>query len=103
VYRATPEKGMKGGAFLFSCTPAEFSLEYLRDTYGGGTYRIHIRQGARLVGNRIVTIEEPRKSSLPPGSAPSHDMHKMLETMQAGFQSLGQLIVQAATANRTKN
>lgn len=100
VYRATPEKGMKGGAFLFSCSPAEFSLEYLRDSYGGGTYRIHIRQGARLVGNRIVTIEEPRKPSLAmmPPQSPSLDLGKMIDAMQAGFNGLGQMILNANKA-----
>lgn len=100
VYRASPEKGNKGGAFLFSCTPSEFSLEFLRDTYGGGNYRIHIRQGARLVGNRIVTIEEPRRATLPAQVSQSPDFGKLIDAMQTGFNQLGALIAQANQSQR---
>jgi hypothetical protein len=54
--------------YLFSCTIDQFDfdslLEYLRDHYGGGTYRlIGSRSGtAGVAFNRLVEIESPMKS-----------------------------------------
>ena len=103
VYRATPEKGLKGGAFLYSCTATEFSLETLRDAYGGGSYRVHIKKHGKIVtgGNRLVIIEEPKHSGIPftpPTIAASQNQNnestRLIEIMQAGFNQLGQILSQ---------
>jgi hypothetical protein len=103
VYRASSEKGLKGGAWLTSCAASEFSLEMLRDNYGGGTYRIHIKKDGRIVkgGNRLITIEEAKKpvaTFVPQQPAP--DFMKFAEVMQSGFSRLGELIVQMNQAPR---
>lgn len=61
-------KGATRTIYLFSCTIDQFDfdslLEYLRDHYGGGTYRlIGSRSGtAGVAFNRLVEIEAPMKS-----------------------------------------
>lgn len=98
VYRALQSKGMKGGAYLFSCHPAEFSLDKLRDAYGGGDYRVHVRSNGRLVANQLVSIEEAKKPQpdiIMPARTDSSDVTKLGELMMQGFQQLGQLVAQS--------
>ncbi len=98
VYRQD-EKNPHKGAFLFTCAPGDFSLETLRDSYGGGRYRVHARANGRVVTNRVIQIEEPKRGI--PGamvmqnqSSPVADLGKLIEAMQVGFTNLGQLIMQ---------
>ncbi len=100
VYRASAAKGNKGGAFLFSCAPEEFTLESIRDNYGGGDYRVHVRANGGIVANRLVSIEEPKRPMFPvaaqqPTTANNDALEKMMAAMVQGFQGLGQLIVQS--------
>ncbi len=100
VYRQD-EKNPHKGAFLFTCAPGDFSLETIRDSYGGGRYRVHARASGKVVTNRVIQIEEPKRgipgATMQNQSAPSVDLAKMIEAMQAGFNGLGQLIMQKQT------
>lgn len=58
VYRQGKGKNL---AFLFRTSPDEMSggelMEKVRDNYGTGTYRVHIRKGTRIVHNRPFEVE----------------------------------------------
>jgi len=60
VYRVDPKT--RKNEYIAACTPDEFSLEGLRDDWGGGEYRIYGRNanGAFLI-NRTVRIAPPIK------------------------------------------
>lgn len=51
--------------FLFTGSVDEYTLgelqEKLRDEYGGGDFRIHIRNSKGLVSNKGISVEAPRK------------------------------------------
>lgn len=99
VYRATAERGLKGGAFLYSCLPADFSREELLRNYGAGQYRVHVRSAGRILRNVLITLEEARNSdggSLVKSQSVGELTHisKLIEAMQTGFGQLSQLIVQ---------
>lgn len=63
VYRAGG-KGYHGKqSYLFTCHPDEFSLDKLRDEYGGGEFRVHVRANGQLKMNRAVSVEPPKKQA----------------------------------------
>jgi len=106
VYRAEALKGFKGGAFLFSCLPDEFTLEKLRDEYGGGAYRIHVRANGGIVANRLVSVEEPKRPKTEIPTSPPADVTTpitaMTQAMIAGFENLGKLIVAAQPQQQSR-
>jgi len=59
VYRQID--GANNIAFLFKTTPTEMRggeiMEKLRDTYGSGDYRVHVRESNRIVGNKGFSVE----------------------------------------------
>lgn len=101
IYRTIPGRDGRGGEYVDTVHPSMFSLSWLRDTYGPGTYRVHVRSGGKLIGNRAVKIAEPR------GLAPVHGMptvpiqagadklEKLVETMNSGFQHISTILAQA--------
>ena len=62
VYRQGEGKNI---SFLFRTSPDEMSggeiMERCRDNYGTGDYRIHIRQGPRIVHNRGFSVEAKKE------------------------------------------
>lgn len=51
---------------VMKCAPDEYStiddlLLHLRDTYGGGDYRVHVRQNGLLKANSLISVAEPLK------------------------------------------
>lgn len=54
--------------YLFECAPEEFSFDKLRDEYGGGDFRIHVRRpGVRgLLANRLISIKRTKKPEMGP-------------------------------------
>jgi hypothetical protein len=99
VYRADAIKGNRGGAFLFTCSPDEFTLEKLRDEYGGGNYRVHVRANGGIVANKLVAVEEPKNKPQAPVAQIAADVMQpitaMTQAMISGFENLGKLIVAA--------
>ena len=70
VYRE-PRNGQRRLTHLFSCAPGEYTLGGLlgriRDEFGGGEYRIHVRKDEKFLLNRGISIEAPKQpASLPP-------------------------------------
>jgi hypothetical protein len=103
VYRAEASKGFKGGPFLYSTHPDNFSLETLRDEFGSGNYSLHFKRNNKWIRRLVVSVEaKPKPSSGIPGqTAPSFNVSqpdaitKLAESMVTGFRELGQLIVQS--------
>lgn len=64
IYRAHKMDG-RGGSYLFTLPADEVDLtqiqDMLRDEYGGGQFRIQVRRDGRLLANRALTVESPRK------------------------------------------
>lgn len=68
LYRQTVLGGKASMPFLDSFPVDKFSFsqlqKYIKDTYGGGEYRIHIRANGKLVVNRLMEIEAPTVKEL---------------------------------------
>lgn len=84
VYRIDRAGGLE---YVATLTPDEVQgeaslLEAIRRDYGGGSYRIHVRDAAGLIANRRVSIAE-RKAPDPSGAG--HQMVAVMERMQAQF------------------
>lgn len=74
VYRATP--GKRGNdAYLFECLPSEFSLDFLRDNYGGGHFRVQIRVRGRIYRQNVISIEAPKTPTLPAVVSPAPQLN----------------------------
>lgn len=62
VYRVRAGKKL---SFVFSCSPSDYTLgelmEKLRDEFDGGEFRVHIRDRKRLLANRAVAVEPPKR------------------------------------------
>lgn len=97
IYKSGNGKDARGGEFVDTVHPSEFSLQWLRDTYGGGTYRVHIRSNGRLLGNRLVKIAESLKK---PEIVQDSGIKDLAETMQRGFMQLGELLVKSMEMGR---
>lgn len=73
VYRQGEGKSI---SFLFRTSPDEMSggeiMERCRDNYGTGDYRVHIRQGPRIVHNRPFSVEAKREPDPALSSAPGN-------------------------------
>ena len=91
VYKA--QKGSRDMAYVGSYEAADFSLDSLKLEYGGGSYRIHVRRDGQLVANRLLTIAELRNPMIPP-PAPQVNPADLIATMQQGFATLGQSLLQ---------
>lgn len=65
IYRDV--KGRATGAYLFRCTPGEFSvsdvMDKLRDEYGGGSFRVGVWANGQRLKNTLIEVEPPIKSS----------------------------------------
>lgn len=75
VYRA--ERGQKQ-AYVYQCSPDEFSLDVLRDKYNGGTFRLYISKNGALWRNMVVVVE-PKHAADP---TPPTDAALMMARMQ---------------------
>jgi hypothetical protein len=83
VYKILDEKDKRAGSFLFRDNPVDFNrdgMERIRDGYGGGMYRVHIKniQG-RMISNQCVTIADPPKKPEVPKN--EIDIVTMVNTM----------------------
>lgn len=58
VYRVVRNKPL---AYVYECSPETFSMDSLRDDYGGGEFRVYIHRGGELIKNVRVMVEPPRK------------------------------------------
>lgn len=105
VYLVEPGKG---NSFVGTFDPVSFSIEAIQQTYGAGEYKIHVRRDGRLVANRTIRIAQPKTAQIPAMSplTGKDDINKLAETMNAGFQSMANMLaqaVQSVAANQPKS
>jgi hypothetical protein len=55
--------------YLFKCAPEAFSLDDLRDKYGGGRFRLFITRNGTLYRNRVVIVEPPMQREAMPAAS----------------------------------
>jgi hypothetical protein len=101
IYRQGEGKNL---SFLFRTNPDEMSggeiMERCRDNYGTGDYRVHIRDGARIVKNAPFSVEAKKEPDAAT-AAVNNDLQMM--TMMQGFmtaqnQQFGQVMTAFAEA-----
>lgn len=113
VYRDV--KGSARGAYLFRCTPSEFSLadvmDKLRDEYDGGNFRVVVYANGQRCKNELVQVEGPKKSAFdfmnkgqPPAPAiPQNDLASALlqiqESMRAQSDSMRDMMLSQQQEN----
>jgi hypothetical protein len=88
VYRNAKDRGSRD-SYIFTCTPAEFSIDTLRNTYGGGEFRIRVIQQGRILKNQVVAVE-PKPIETAPD--PQAGMNQMMTVMMAGFKQMTEAI-----------
>jgi hypothetical protein len=97
VYRQGEGKNI---SFLFRTSPDEMSggeiMERCRDNYGTGDYRIHIRQGPRIVHNRGFSVEARKEPD--PITTQASGTADILALMQANNASNSQMFMATMTA-----
>lgn len=90
VYRQI--NGANNIAFLFKTTPTEMRggeiMEKLRDTYGSGDYRIHVREKNLIVGNKGFSIEAPKEPEKVEPKDSSGDLIAMMMNQANNQQAL---------------
>ncbi len=100
VYRIIPNKPL---AFVRSYSPLEFSMESLQSEYGPGDYQIRVYAGRGLKARKNITIDKPL--NVPTNLIAGHmqqiqpqGQDKLLESMNAGFQRMGEMFANALSA-----
>jgi len=91
----------KPDAYLIRLAPEDFSIESIKQQYGGGVYRIRayrrneLRQ-SRIFRNDIVNIAEaPKEPEKPIAPQPPDVLPALIAALQDGFARLGAIIVEA--------
>jgi len=84
IYRQSPLGGNKPMAQLEilpvdKYTNAELFM-FLRDNYGAGDYRIHIKRGREFLANKLITVELP-KAEKKGGGTPLGETGELLQTL----------------------
>lgn len=101
VYRASG-KGKRLG-FMFAFSPDEMTggelMEKIRDEYGPGEYRVHVRQGEGLIANRPITIAEKLdKPEAMEEKADAFGPREFIALMQSQAASQQQMFAQTMAA-----
>ncbi len=82
IYRQGEGKNL---SFLFRTNPDEMTggeiMERCRDNYGTGDYRVHIRDGARIVKNAPFSVEAKKEPD--PATAQSNSNMELIAIMQS--------------------
>ena len=99
----------KPDAYLIRLAPEDFSIESVKQQYGGGVYRIRayrrneLRQ-SRIFRNDIITIaEEKQAEKAPTLAAPAPDVASaLIASLQDGFSRLGAMILEARPQPETE-
>ena len=86
-------------SFMFATTPDEYTggelMEKIRDDFGPGDYRVHVREGRRLVANRPLSIAEPAKKEESQITArPEIGVNEIVSIMTAQMQSQQAIFMQ---------
>lgn len=97
VYRQGEGRNL---SFLFRTNPDEMTggevMERCRDNYGTGDYRVHIRDGSRLVKNAPFSVEAKKEPD--PAQVASNSNLEMMTMMQGFLASQQQMFGQTMQA-----
>lgn len=81
IYRANKQDA-RGGVYLFALPSDEADLtniqDILRDEYGGGNFRVQVRREGRLIANRQLMVEAPKRRT----NSPETGIADLLETVR---------------------
>ena len=100
----------KPDAYLIRLAPEDFSIENVKQQYGGGVYRIRayrrneLRQ-SRIFRNDIITVAETKEPDKLPAyaPAPATDVTSaLIASLQDGFSRLGAMILEARPQPETE-
>jgi len=87
IYRQGEGKNL---SFLFRTNPDEMTggeiMERCRDNYGTGDYRVHIRDGARIVKNAPFSVEAKKEPD--PAQAAGNSNMELITIMQSSNQNM---------------
>lgn len=79
VHRAEKNQPLE---YVFACSPSEFSLDDLRDKYGGGTFRLFVTKPGHTGVWRNMLVHVARTAGTPMAADPNA---AMLSVMREGF------------------
>jgi len=85
VYRAGKNQAL---AYVFACTPEEFSLDDLRDKFNGGDFRLFIAKDGKLWRNMKISVEPKQSPGMPaesmaPAPGPMSEIAALMRDSQA--------------------
>lgn len=85
IYR-DPDKNQSALAFCFRFMPGDYTytglMEKVQTTWGGGNYRLHVRDGRGLKKNRPFTIAGPGKVDEPTTAAQPGNNNEVVELLK---------------------
>lgn len=83
--------------FLFTVPIDKYTIpelqQYIRDNYGGGDFRIHIRDGRKVVANKLLSIEAP-KDNPDPKAQQGNDLAPVVERMMDRMERIEERLAQ---------
>ena len=99
VYRQGEGKNLN---FLFKTHPQEMTggdiMETCRDKYGTGDYRVHIREGRRIISNRPFSVEAPKVAEVEAPKTESFGMSELMALMSKQNEQMQTLMLGTMTA-----
>lgn len=94
-------------AFCFTVPADQFSFEELlqkiKDEYGAGDYRIHLRGATeygknQLIANQVVSVEATRTANPAPQQSQANELAPIVERMQERMEAMQQRMEERLTA-----
>jgi hypothetical protein len=80
---------------LHECSPQDFTPIMLsHPPFNGGEFRIHIQAKGGMAGNRLLKVAAAVDAATPGAQPAQQPQGDLITAMMAGFDKLGQLIVQ---------
>lgn len=103
VYKQSDLGGKSSMSYIASFPVDKYSVselqEFLRQNYGGGDYRIHVRQGGKVRANKLLSIESPKVAPVP-GVSPIGEASNILATVLERMEKQNQMILQLVQGNQ---
>lgn len=98
VYRMGSNKQQE---YMFVCEPAAFSLDELRDKYGGGNFRLYITKNRQLYRNITLSVAKP--FSPPAVVAPQFDVVAIMKQQMDDSRAMYSEIIKAISGRESQS
>lgn len=99
--------GKESQTFLESMAPDKFTpddlLMYIRNSYGGGDYRIHVRENGKLRANKHVSIETPKQVPRETHGNESPALLQAIASMNEQIQRQNQMLQHSMSINKPQD